>query len=69
MSDGPERVRGDPREAGRDDQQSAAEERYRKIFEYNNDAVMMVDLETEELSTSIRRRVNCWDTPKANSYL
>ena len=28
--------------------ESAAEERYRKIFEHSNDAVMIVDLETEE---------------------
>jgi len=28
--------------------ESAAEERYRKIFEHTNDAVMIVDLETEE---------------------
>jgi PAS domain S-box-containing protein len=48
MSNGSGRERGDPREAGGDDRQSPPEERYRKIFEYNNDAVMLVDLETEE---------------------
>lgn len=35
-------------ESGSDDQQSPAEERYRKIFEYNNDAVIVVDFEDGE---------------------
>lgn len=47
MSKKPDRERGDTPESEIDEQQSAAEERYRKIFEYNNDAVMVVDLEDE----------------------
>jgi PAS domain S-box-containing protein len=46
----------DDRDAGRPDEPGAeadapgpsAEERYRKIFEYSNDAVVIVDFETEE---------------------
>ena len=34
-------------ESGRNTHRSPVEERYRKVFEHNNDAVMIVDFETE----------------------
>ena len=37
MSNEPDREHGDTPESEIDKQQPAAEERYRKIFEYNND--------------------------------
>jgi len=48
MPDDSDGRRSVPGESGSDRQQSPAEERYRKIFEHNNDAVMVVDLEDEE---------------------
>ncbi|WP_435186478.1 two-component system sensor histidine kinase NtrB [Halobellus sp. EA9] len=39
--------RGRSSDPASDGRSSAAEERYRKIFEHNNDAVMVVDLESE----------------------
>ncbi|MFC7132712.1 MULTISPECIES: two-component system sensor histidine kinase NtrB [Salinibaculum] len=48
MPNEPERERGTPPESEREEQVSSVEERYRKIFEHNNDAVMIVDLEGEE---------------------
>lgn len=48
MPDDSDGGRGAPTESGGDHQRSPAEERYRKIFEHNNDAVMVVDLEDEE---------------------
>lgn len=39
---------GHTSEAKRGERQSAVQERYREIFEYNNDAVMLVDTEDEE---------------------
>lgn len=47
MPNDPDGGRDDPVEGERSDQQSPAQERYQKIFEYNNDAVMIVDFEDE----------------------
>ncbi|QAU11916.1 PAS domain-containing sensor histidine kinase [Halorubrum sp. BOL3-1] len=46
MSDGPTEER-DAREPGAGDRRSPIEERYRKVFQHSNDAVMIVDFETE----------------------
>jgi PAS domain S-box-containing protein len=47
MANDPDGEHGDTPASETDEQQSAAEEQYRKIFEYNNDAVMVVDLESK----------------------
>lgn len=48
MSGDSERESDDSGESPENDQQPNVAERYRKIFEYNNDAVMVVDIENEE---------------------
>jgi PAS domain S-box-containing protein len=47
MANEPDEAGGGDPESAVEARRSVAEERYRKIFEHNNDAVMVVDLETE----------------------
>jgi len=51
-----------------DDRRSSVEERYRKIFEHNNDAVVVVDFETESFVDVNPPRANYWNTPARNSF-